>query len=91
MLPTYSTYEAKAKFSEIMRRVRAGERVVITYQGREVAEIGPIAQREPGLEAWLSSLERRGVVQPPGRERTGPIRPIARRPGALRRFLESRE
>jgi prevent-host-death family protein len=38
---TYSTYEAKAKFSEVMRKVRAGQRIVIAYHGEEIAEIRP--------------------------------------------------
>ena len=38
MAVTYSTYEAKAKFSEVIRKVRAGQRVVIAYRGEEIAE-----------------------------------------------------
>ncbi|MYA59219.1 MAG: type II toxin-antitoxin system prevent-host-death family antitoxin, partial [Chloroflexi bacterium] len=33
MATTYSTYEAKAKFSEVIRRVREGETVVVSYHG----------------------------------------------------------
>lgn len=39
MSDTYSTYEAKARFSEIIRKVRSGKHVRITYRGREVAEV----------------------------------------------------
>ena len=31
---TYSTYEAKARVSELMRKVRAGQRVIISYRGK---------------------------------------------------------
>ena len=41
MATTYSTYEAKARFSEILRRVREGRSVNITYHGEVVAEIRP--------------------------------------------------
>jgi prevent-host-death family protein len=33
--------EAKAKFSELLRRVEQGERFVITLRGRKVAELAP--------------------------------------------------
>ena len=45
MAPTYSTYEAKARFSEVMRKVRSGQRVRITYRGEEIAEIHGAAAR----------------------------------------------
>ena len=88
-MKTYSTYEVKARFSEVLRRVRAGERVLITFHGREVAEIRPI-EAEPRIEDRVRRLEERGVLSAP----TGARRPwktIARRPGALRRFLAERE
>ena len=87
---TYSTYEAKAKFSEIIRKVRAGHRVVIAYRGQEVAEIRPIQASEEGLEGSLSRLEDEGVLSR-RRQPAGPLRPLAKKPGALARFLESRE
>ena len=39
MSDTYSTYEAKARFSEIIRKIRSGKHVRITYRAREVAEV----------------------------------------------------
>ena len=39
MAVTYSTYEAKARFSEVLRQVREGETVTVTYRGEPVAEI----------------------------------------------------
>ena len=90
MVTTYSTYEAKARFSEVVRKVRAGQRVVITYRGAEIAEIRPIQPRGDGLEKSLDRLEDEGVLSP-RRRPSGPMRPLAKRPGALARFLESRE
>jgi antitoxin (DNA-binding transcriptional repressor) of toxin-antitoxin stability system len=51
----YSTYEAKARFSEVIRKVRAGQRVVIAYRGAEVAEIRRLETRGGGLERTLAA------------------------------------
>jgi len=90
MASVYSTYEAKAKLGEIIRKVRAGGSVVITYHGRPVAEVRPFTDEEGDLERRLQRLEGEGVVTPP-REPSAVPRPVVRRAGALRRFLESRE
>ncbi len=90
MASTYSTYEAKARFSEVMRKVRAGQRVVISYRGEEIAEIRPIKRAGAGLEERLGRLADQGILVP-GRRPAGPLRPVAKKPGALKRFLESRE
>ena len=45
------TYDAKAKFSEVIREVAAGQRYVITRNGEKVAEIIPYqkpAKRQRG-------------------------------------------
>lgn len=86
----YSTYEAKARFSELMRKVRAGQRVTITYHGQEVAEVRPVATASASLEDRLRELEERGVLK----VAAGPRRSLSKatpRPGALARFLESRD
>jgi prevent-host-death family protein len=90
MAETYSTYEAKTKFSEVIRKVRAGQRIVIAYRGEEIAEIRPIEGRGQSLERSLKGLEDQGIL---GRARkpAGPLKPLARKRGALARFLESRE
>ena len=87
----FSTYEAKARFSEVIRLVREGRTVHISYHGKPVAEIRPIAEKKnKTLEEHLEELERRGVIVP-ARDRNAPIAPIAHRPGALQRFLDDRE
>lgn len=90
MARVYSTYEAKAHFSDILRQVRAGHRVRISYRGEEVAEIGPIEERTESLEERLADLERQGVLIPAKRKPEA-LRPMADRPGALDRFLASRD
>ena len=90
MAHVYSTYEAKARFSEVIRKVRAGQRVVIAYRGEEVAEIRPLENRGGGLEKTMARLEDQGVLGRSAKP-AAPLRPLARKPGALKRFLESRE
>ncbi|NJD19443.1 MAG: type II toxin-antitoxin system prevent-host-death family antitoxin [Gemmatimonadetes bacterium] len=85
---TFSTYEAKARFSELLRRVREGRTVTVTYQGEPVAEIRPL-DRSGGTAARLEWLRSRGVLAAPVRKR-GKLEPLARRPGALGRFLADR-
>lgn len=87
---TFSTYEAKARFSEVIRLVREGRTVHISYHGKPVAEIRPIEEKKKSIEEHLSELERRGVIVP-ARDRNAPIEPIAHRPGALQRFLDERD
>ena len=64
MALSYSIYEAKARFSEVIRQVREGKTVTVSYRGEPVAEIranptaaetdarraaeGPRTQRFPG-------------------------------------------
>jgi prevent-host-death family protein len=88
-MSTYSTYEAKAKFSEILRKVRAGQKVVIAYHGEEVAEIRPI-EKKKSLAASLRDLEQQGILGPLVEPRRN-LAPVVRREGALARFLDSRD
>lgn len=90
MPPTYSTYDAKARFSEILRKVRAGQHVTISYRGIAVAEIRPIYGTEDGMEAAVRALEDRGVLDRSSAP-SAPLAPLAKKPGALARFLASRE
>lgn len=87
---TYSTYEAKARFSEVMRRVRAGHTVTVSYRGEPVAEVRPIKAHDETIEERLDDLATRGVII----RRKGPrafLTPVAHRPGALERFLAERD
>jgi prevent-host-death family protein len=88
----YSIYEAKAKLSEILRLVRDREEtVIVSYHGKPIAEIRPIARSDDeSLEERLSRLRASGVVTSP-REPIGTLAPVARRTGALHRFLEERD
>ncbi len=90
MALTYSVYEAKARFSEVIRQVRGGRTVTISYRGEPVAEIHAIQRRPaPTLEHRLEDLERGGALVRPARPRQR-FRAVARRTGALARFLSER-
>ena len=84
----YPIHEAKAKLSEILRRVKKGRSVTISERGRAVARVVPVAE-QGGLHIRLQRLEQEGVIVQAGRSRGG-LRPLAQRPGAVRRFLASR-
>ena len=90
MAHIYSTYEAKAKFGEVIRKVRAGQRIVITYRGEEIAEIRPIENPDGRLEKAIARLEDQGIVSRQ-RKPAGALRPLTKKPDTLARFLESRE
>jgi prevent-host-death family protein len=89
MSGSYPTYEAKARFSEILRMVREGRTVRISWHGRDVAEIRPLPP-DPSTGERVAGLEERGLLVG-GRERRGRLEPVARRKGALARFLAERE
>jgi len=84
----YPVHEAKAKLSEILRRVKQGRSVTISERGREIARVIPVEPPQD-LATRLENLQRDGVVLS-GRGSAATIRPITRRRGSLRRFLESR-
>ena len=89
MNASFSTYEAKARLSEVLRLVHSGTPVTVTRRGEPIAEIRPIEKTPLTLVERLDELERRGVLV----RRRAPRRPLAataRRAGALKRFLAER-
>ena len=86
----YSTYEAKARLSELLGRVRKGDTVTITHRGKPVAEVRPVAESSLSITERIAELQRAGIISAP-EDSTAALQPLARKPGALRRFLETRE
>ena len=90
MPKTYSVYEAKARFSQIIREVRDGEDVTVSYRGAPVARIRAISKDQPDtLEQRIKALRRQGILVPsdsPNFE----FNSVAHVPGALERFLADR-
>lgn len=60
-MPMIGIFEAKAKLSEIVRQVEAGQKFTITVRGRPAAEIGPAAvpaDPAPTPEEKAAAIER---------------------------------
>jgi prevent-host-death family protein len=86
----YSIYEAKARFSEIIRKVKDRRRIIITERERPVAEVIPYQhEQEQSFDARVERLQSLGVVVPaersPRKMRRLPIQPIR---VATKEFLE---
>jgi prevent-host-death family protein len=90
MARTFSLHETKARLSAIIRQVREGQTIVVTVHGAPVAEIRPIPSSGEDVGARLEELQRRGVLVRPATPALG-IRRVARRKGALERFLADRD
>ena len=90
MRNTYSLYEAKAKLSAIVRMVREGKTIVVTLHGEPVVEMRPVESRSGGLEARMDDLADRGVLVRAESRRARPAT-VARKAGALKRFLADRD
>ena len=90
-----SISELKAKLSEYLESVRAGEEVIVTDRGRPVARIAPVKGREE-TESRLRMLIRTGQARPAERsggvdvERIGALRPRAPAAGLVDAVLEER-
>ncbi len=89
MSETYSTYEAKARLSEILRKVESGRTITISRRGDPIAEIRPIWRGPASLDERIRDLSERGTLTTPVNAR-GRLTPVVERPGALARFLVDR-
>ena len=56
--------ELRAQLASVVRQAGAGERVVVTIDGRPVAQLGPL---EPSGPASLEELAAAGLLDPPRR------------------------
>ncbi|MBI4367748.1 MAG: type II toxin-antitoxin system prevent-host-death family antitoxin [Deltaproteobacteria bacterium] len=72
--------EAKARFTQLLVRVRNGAVVDITHRGREVAQIVPMPSRRLSRDTRLRALEERGWVTLPQRPVPRTVRPLRIRP-----------
>jgi len=57
-----SVSKLKASLSEFLRRVKAGEEVLVTERGRVIARLSPPAS-SPALPKSLREMERQGLVK----------------------------
>jgi prevent-host-death family protein len=56
--------ELRANLAAVLRQAAAGERVLVTVDGRAVAQLGPLA---PSGAPTLEELASAGLVDPPRR------------------------
>ena len=68
------TRELKSKLSEYLRRVKAGETIIVTERGKTIGQIVPV---KPTLEQRLRALVDSGIVECDGKK-FQPIKPVAR-------------
>jgi antitoxin (DNA-binding transcriptional repressor) of toxin-antitoxin stability system len=63
-MKTVGVRELKNRLSEYLRRVRAGESVLVTDRGEVIAEVSPPGQgqTDPSLPAPLLALAKRGLA-----------------------------
>ncbi len=86
----YSVYDAKAHFSELIRRARNNERVIVTSHGKPVIELVPYRAQAHTMAEIVASAEARGVLEA-GTMPTASLQPVAHRKDALAHFLQDRE
>lgn len=93
MAVSYSIYNAKAKFSEVIRLAKSGKCVLVTERGTPVAEVVPYREHAETLEERIARLTREGVTSPVtvSPKTIARLKPLAHRPGAVKRFLASRD
>lgn len=60
--------DLKAKLSEHLAAVRAGEEMIVTDRGRPVARIAPV-EGEREVESRVTALVRAGRLRPPATSR----------------------
>lgn len=97
---TYTVQEARERLSEILQKVQDGERVVISDEGRDVAEVRAVKRKPISTGDVLRHLEEEGIIAASS-ERRPSLEEIRQeleeawresppKPGGLARFLESR-
>ena len=72
--PVIGARELRAGLASHLRRARDGERLVVTVDGRPIAQIGPV---EPSHAPTLADLMAVGLPEPPRRSdrpRAGELR-----------------
>ena len=67
MTDTVTAAEANRKFSELLRKVRAGRSYVVTSHGKPVARIVPAAAGDPVRARARASLMARLSAQKPAK------------------------
>ena len=81
-MKTVGVRELKDRLSEYLRRVRAGEGVLVTDRGEVIAELAPPGHDfDPAVPAGLAALARRGLATLGSSQRKPSYPALPRRPG----------
>lgn len=86
---TVGVRELRNQVAAVVRRAGRGERLLVTVDGRPVAQLGPIAPDRGGVSLW--DLAAAGLVEPPRRPDQPPTPAPAPLPADLNadRLLEA--
>lgn len=90
----YSIYEARAKFSELVRTVLATGSALITQRGRPVIRLVPYQASPDSLEEHLMHLSQVGKARLAAGHLCDALdatKSLQVKPGALERFLDERD
>lgn len=88
----YSIYDAKSRFSEVLRQVKARREIIITERGKRIARIVPY---EPGEEETIDERMARWQAEGKVTPAEAPpaaieVAPHGKSPGLLQQFLAER-
>ncbi len=89
---TVGARELKTRLGTYLRRVREGQRIVVTERGTPVAELRGLAAGDDDVEARLARLHAEGLVTRPSRHSLVAFKPIRNRGASLAEaIVEGRE
>ena len=89
---TVGARELKTRLGTYLRRVRAGQRILVTDRGIPVAELRGLDVGEATLDGRLRRLEAEGLLSRPTRDGLGRLRAVRSTGSSLARaVIEDRE
>lgn len=63
MIRTAAVSKLKARLSEHLARVKAGEEVLVTERGKPIAKIVPVPREQAEVSAHVLELARAGLIK----------------------------
>lgn len=64
-ISTVGVRDLRNQVAAVVRRAGRGERLLVTVDGRPVAQLGPISPDQAGVSLW--DLAAAGLIEPPRR------------------------
>jgi prevent-host-death family protein len=91
-IATVGARELKTRLGTYLRRVRAGQRIVVTERGTPVAELRGLGPEDESLAGRFERMEAAGLVSRPARRTLAPFRRIrSAGASAARAVIEDRK